>query len=186
MNLSPVRKTVFISTFTAMMVLGVFIRVPVGPVPIVMTNLFILLAGYLLGPVQGTSAVALYLFLGALGLPVFSAGGGIALFIGPTGGYLAGYLPAAAVTGMLARYNRKGTFPADLAIFALGALIIYLPGASWLKLQTGLSWSGALQAGILPFLPGDVLKICAAAGITRGLGRTVPELFPVFENRTTG
>ena len=165
------------------MVLGVFIRIPLGPVPIVMTNLFILLAGYLLGPGPGAAATGLYLFLGAAGLPVFSAGGGAALFLGPTGGYLAGYLPAAAVTGFLASGNRRGSPVLDLLILAAGALIIYVPGVSWLKLQTGLSWTGAFNAGMVPFLPGDAVKIVAAAGIIRGLGRGVPELFPVFTKR---
>lgn len=181
MSDTPVKKTVFISTFAALMVVGVFIRVPIGPVPIVMTNLFVLLAGYLLGPGPGAAAVGLYLFLGAAGLPVFSAGGGAALFLGPTGGYLAGYLPAAMLTGFLARLNRRRTFLPDLLFLAAGALIIYLPGTAWLKLQTGLSWKAAIAAGMLPFLPGDALKAAAGAAVVRGLHRSVPELFPVFD-----
>lgn len=180
MKKTSLETTVFISSFAALMILGVFIRIPLGPVPVVMTNLFVLLAGYLLGPKAGTGAVALYLLLGALGLPVFSSGGGAALFLGPTGGYLAGYLPAAALTGFLAKLNRGRSFFADLLIFAAGALIIYIPGAAWLSAQTGLAARDALKAGVLPFLPGDGLKILAAAGVVRGIGRSIPELFPVF------
>ena len=177
---------VFISSFTALMVLGVFIRIPIGPVPVVMTNLFILLSGYLLGPGAGAAAVGLYLFLGAAGLPVFSAGGGAALFLGPTGGYLAGYLPAAVLTGFLARCNTNRLFFLDLFFFALGAVVIYVPGVALFKLHTGLPWDGALKAGVFPFLPGDALKVVAAAGIIRGLWRSIPEFFPVFYSGPDG
>ena len=164
------------------MILGVFIRIPIGPVPVVMTNLFILLAGYLTGPGPGCSAVGLYLLLGVAGLPVFSAGGGAALFLGPTGGYLAGYIPACLITGFLAKNIKNRSFLKDIIIFTIGALTIYIPGVAWLKIQSGLSWSAAAEAGMIPFLPGDILKIVAAASIIRSLEKSIPELFPVFQD----
>ncbi|MBN2051316.1 MAG: biotin transporter BioY [Spirochaetales bacterium] len=182
MKRGNLKSTVYISAFAALMVLGVFIRIPLGPVPIVMTNFFVLLAGYLLGPVSGSAAVLLYLFLGAAGLPVFSAGGGAALFLGPTGGYLAGYLPAALLTGFLADKNRRNKTWADILIFTLGALIIYLPGVLWLSHVTGLPFKASLQTGMLPFLPGDILKIAAATAVARRLKNYLPELFPPAKN----
>ena len=86
------RRMIRASLFTALMILGAFIRVPIGPVPVTLSSLFVLLAGLLLGAGWGAAAVSMYLLLGALGLPVFTAGGGIALFAGPTGGYLLGFL----------------------------------------------------------------------------------------------
>ena len=91
-------KSVFTALFAALICAGSVIAIPAGPVPIVLQNAFAVLAGLLLGPIQGAGAVGLFLIAGALGLPVFSGGkGGFAVFAGPTGGYLAGYFFAALV-----------------------------------------------------------------------------------------
>ena len=104
-RLSPVYRTVLIALGAASIAVGAFIAIPLplSPVPIVLQNFFILLIALVLGPRMGTASVALYLLLGALGLPVFAGGkGGLAHFFGPTGGYLAGFLLSAWVTGVLA------------------------------------------------------------------------------------
>jgi len=103
-RLSPVYRTVLIALGAASTAVGAFIAIPLpfSPVPIVLQNFFILLIALVLGPRMGTASVALYLLVGALGLPVFAGGkGGFAHFFGPTGGYLAGFLLSAWITGVL-------------------------------------------------------------------------------------
>ena len=96
-------KIVFTALFAAFTAAGAFIAIPIGPVPIVLQNLFAVLAGLILGSLMGSASVALYLLAGILGLPVFAGGtGGIARFAGPTGGYLPGYLLAALTAGLIA------------------------------------------------------------------------------------
>jgi biotin transport system substrate-specific component len=162
--------TVYASLLAALTAAGAFIAIPIGPVPIVMQNFFIILAGLLLGSRWGLACVGVYLLAGALGLPVFAGGtGGIGRFVGPTGGYLFGYLPAVCVIGRISeKASRKTFFDAVAAL--CGTLIIYACGVPWLKLLTGMSWAKALSAGMLPFLLGDALKVAAAvpvAGVLR-------------------
>jgi biotin transport system substrate-specific component len=141
-------------------------------------NLLVVLSGLLLGPLSGALAVALFLLLGALGFPVFSGGrGGIALFAGPTGGYLAGYLAGAFIAGLLSRI-RLGRSPArggrglggSILGSAAGFLAILACGALRLKFLGNVSWSRAAGLGILPFLPGDGLKCALAALLAYKLG----------------
>lgn len=102
-----VRSTVFAALFTALISVGAYLSIPVGPVPIVLQNFFVLLAGTMLGSSAGFSVVVTYLILGAIGLPVFHSGtGGIGIIMGPTGGYLLGYLPAVYITGLISEKER--------------------------------------------------------------------------------
>ena len=166
-----------ISLFTALMVAGAYIRVPLGPVPIVLTNLFTVAAGVILGPGGGAAAVGLYLVLGALGLPVFSQGGGAALLIGPTGGFFLGYLAAAVLGGFLVRRGKPSLLKDSLAVLA-AFLLIYLPGLPWLRFSLELSWTKALLVGVLPFIPGDILKAAGLIFLLRRLRTALPEYFP--------
>lgn len=149
--------------FAALCSAGAFIALPIpgSPVPVVIQNLFVVLAGLLLGPLWGSAAVLAFLCLGALGFPVFSGGrGGIAHLVGPTGGYLVGYLVAAFFAGLLARRRRPlGTALGSVAGFAF---ILGL-GVLRLKLLKNVDWGKALAAGLLPFLPGDAVKAVLAA-----------------------
>jgi len=130
-------------------------------------NMVVFLAGLLLGARWGAAAVGLYLLAGACGLPVFAGGtGGIGRFAGPTGGFLVGYLPAVALTGLIARQHR-GSIGRDIAAMLVGAAALYACGISWLAVVTGLPAGKAVAVGLLPFLPGDALKIAAAALIAR-------------------
>ena len=157
------RMTVHASLLAALIAAGAYMSVPIGPVPIVLQNMFVLLAGLLLGPRWGLAAVSVYLLAGACGLPVFAGGaGGIGRFAGPTGGYLIGYLPAVFVVGLISRYEKKWL---DVAGMILGTLIIYSLGVTWLQVITGMTFSKALAVGMYPFLIGDALKIAAAAAI---------------------
>lgn len=161
MPLESIRRMVLVCLMTALIALGAQMAVPIGPVPVVLTNLFVLLAGLLLGPRQGTAAVALYLFLGALGLPVFAHfKGGLAHVAGPTGGYLLGFVAAAWIVGLLTQgRSRRAT---DVVAVLIGSLTVYALGVPWLKVVTGMSWSKAVSVGLVPFLVGDAVKAAAA------------------------
>ncbi|MRX35349.1 biotin transporter BioY [Aminobacter sp. MDW-2] len=142
------------------------IQVPFYPVPMTMQTLVVIGLGLALGPVRGTAAVALYLAQGALGLPVFAGtpekGIGLAYMTGPTGGYLAGYLPAAVLAGWLAERGwDRNAATAMLAALLAGA-VIYVPGLLWLGNVVG--WDKPVLAfGLYPFISGDVMKAVLAA-----------------------
>ncbi len=157
------------SLFVALIAAGAFLAIPIGPVPIVLQNMFVLLAGIILGPRWGLASVGIYLLIGACGLPVFANGkAGIGIIFGPTGGYLLGYLPAVYVTGLI---SKKGNKKLSINIFALivGSIIVYAAGVPWLKVVTGMGWNKALAVGMYPFIIGDVLKIIAAAFIAKAI-----------------
>ena len=170
--------TVYAALFAALITAGAFLAIPIGPVPIVLQNFFVLLTGLLLGGRWGLFSVAIYLLAGACGLPVFAgAAGGLGRLFGPTGGYLWGYLPAVFVTGTLSRRLGQRT-GGDIAALLCGTLLVYAFGVPWLKLVAGLDWPRALALGMLPFVPGDGLKIAAAVVVARVLR-------PVIQRRET-
>jgi biotin transport system substrate-specific component len=140
----------------------VVVPLPYSPVPVTGQTFAILLVGALLGSRRGLFAILAYLAEGAAGLPVFAGGtGGAFYFFGPTGGYLLGFLPAVWVVGRLseAGWDRR---PWSAAVaMATGNIVILGCGAAWLLPFAGLE--GAVTAGVLPFLPGDLLKIALAA-----------------------
>ncbi len=166
---NQIRMMVYASLLAALMTAGAFISIPVGPVPIVLQNMFVFLAGLLLGSRWGLASVGVYLLAGACGLPVFAGGmGGIGRIVGPTGGYLMGYLPAVFFTGYIsARGASRIRF--DIAAMIGGTIILYACGLTWLKTLTGMPWSKALAVGMYPFLIGDALKIVAAAAIAKAI-----------------
>jgi biotin transport system substrate-specific component len=169
--------------FAALIAAGTFISVPLpfSPVPVVLQNLFALLSGLILGPVPGAAAVGLYLIAGIIGAPVFAgASGGIVRLMGPTGGFLIGYLLAAFTAGLIAgrpRPERKTPLLRIIAAVSAGLLAVYLPGLAWLKFSTGRSWPAAIAGGFVPFIIGDVLKGIAAVLIAPRLRRTLGDLF---------
>ncbi|PIE43754.1 MAG: BioY family transporter [Gammaproteobacteria bacterium] len=165
--MNPVKRTIYTALFVALIACGAFIAIPIGPVPIVLQNMFVLLAGLILGPVWGVGCVAVYLFVGFAGLPVFAGGtAGIGKLFGPTGGYLLGYLPAVWATGMISK-TMKQTRTGDLIALITGSVIVYAVGVPWLKYAFAMSWSKALAVGMYPFLIGNVLKIVAALFIAQ-------------------
>ena len=166
---NQLRMTVFASLLAALMAAGAYLSIPIGPVPIVLQNMFVFLAGLLLGSRWGLASVAVYLLTGACGLPVFAGGlGGIGRIVGPTGGYLIGYLPAVFIAGYISEKtdNRLGY---DILAMICATMVLYSCGVSWLKVVTGMTWSKSMMVGIYPFLIGDVLKIAAAALIAKAL-----------------
>jgi len=176
MNHKHLSMAIHSAVFSSLIILGTFIRIPLGPVPIVLANFFVILSGLFLGPFWGTVSVMLYLLLGALGLPVFSAGGGLAVFLGPTGGYLLGYPAGAFLAGLVSRAKPTG-FAVLLLAAGLGIATVYLLGVPWLiwrvSSATGesVSLTRGLLIGLVPFIPGDILKLAAAAIVARSLNR---------------
>ena len=170
MNTSTqLRMTVYASLLAALTAAGAYLSIPIGPVPIVLQNMFVLLSGLLLGSRWGLASVGVYILAGAFGLPVFAGGlGGISRIAGPTGGYLLGYLPAVYVIGLITE-KLKINIIFDVIAMICGCIIIYVCGVTWLKDLTGMTWSKTLMVGMYPFVIGDVLKIAAAAAIAKGL-----------------
>ena len=178
-----VTSIVFTALFTALIAAGSYLVIPVGVVPVTLQTLFVLLAGLLGGAKIGSQAAGLYLLLGIIGLPIFSGGtGGIGHLLGPTGGYLIAWLPAAAIAGLCADWKALPQLPRYIIGAAAATIIIYLVGVPWLKFVLGLSWSQAFAAGALPFLPGDMIKAAAAVSIARLLSDRVEEF--LYRDRT--
>ena len=137
---------------------------PLSPVPITGQTFAVLVVGALLGSRRGSLAVVAYIIEGASGMPVFAFGGGFAILLGPTGGYLIGFIPAAYVTGLLAEKGWDRRIGTTVLAMILGNGVIYAFGLVWLCLLTGFSVK-VLTAGVSPFIIGDLLKIALAAGL---------------------
>ena len=142
---------------------GAFIKIPLVPVPVTLTTLFVLLAALCLPPFMALSSIVVYLFLGGIGLPIFTSGGGLAAMLGPTGGYLFGMIPAALLGSLIMRlFESKSRIGAVISSI-VSTVFIYLVGLPWLALQMDLSAGAVLAAGFVPFIVGDVLKIIVAS-----------------------
>lgn len=138
------------------------ITLPIGVVPISLTTFAILIAVYTLGMKKGTISVLIYILLGLVGLPVFSGfSSGPAKLLGPTGGYIIGYVFMALIAGFfIDRYFDK--YYLCFIGMILGTIICYSFGTTWLAYQANMSAKTALAAGVIPFIPGDLLKIITA------------------------
>lgn len=138
------------------------ISIPISPVPISLTNLVLYLTAYVIGFRRGVLSYCLYMLIGLMGLPVFSGfTGGPGKLLGPTGGYLIGFFFIAVCCGFGVEFSDRRLV--QIAAMAFGTAICYLFGTAWLAAQTGMSFHAALAAGVLPFIPGDLAKIAAAA-----------------------
>ncbi len=169
MPIEKLRMVVLASLMAALTAVGAYIHVPIGPVPIVLSSLFVLLAGLLLGSRWGLASIGLYLLVGAIGIPVFAGGkGGFAHFFGPTGGYLFGYLAASWITGFISERSRD-LMILDIFAVVVGSLVIYGLGIPWLKMVTQMSWPKALMVGVIPFLIGDAVKASVVIILARAV-----------------
>jgi len=157
----------FITTtalMTAVICILAPLSIPIGPVPISLTNLAIYFTMYILDTKRGTIAYLIYLLLGLAGLPIFSnfTGGPQKLF-GPTGGYLIGFIPMALITGLVVdRFYKKRIL--CIAVMEASTWICYLFGSAWLMVSMKITFKAALMAGVIPFIIEDFIKM-ALAGI---------------------
>jgi biotin transport system substrate-specific component len=144
------------------------LAVPLWPVPITGQTLAVLLVGATLGARRGALAMALYAVLGIAGLPVFSdAAGGWQVLAGPTGGYIIGFIAAAALTGWLAERRWDRTVLRAVVAFSAGTVLPFAFGLPWLAWSLQLDLPQTLAAGLWPFLVGGAIKAAVAAGIVR-------------------
>lgn len=159
------RKLTLIGLMTALLcILGpLTVPIPISPVPISLTNFAIFLAVYLLEIKGGMICLLVYLCLGTVGLPVFSAfSGGLGKLAGPTGGYLIGFIFLALIQGLMMKIF-PGKNAAAIIGMILGMAVCYFFGTVWLAFQLNTPFVSALSIGVLPYLPGDGVKIILAA-----------------------
>ena len=160
------------AVLTALMAVIAPFSVAVGPIPLSFCTLIVYLAAYLLSWRRATAATLAYILLGVVGMPVFSGfSAGLGAVAGPTGGYIVGYLPLTALSGLAVSRFPQSRF-LQLLGMAGATAVLYTLGTSWYCLQSGTSLVPALAACVLPFLPGDLLKMLAATAMG-----------PVFRNR---
>lgn len=148
------------------------IPLPGTPVPLTGQTLGVLLAGAALGPVRGLLGMLIYVLIGAAGIPWFAEGAsGLRVLTGTTGGYLVGFVVAAAVVGYLAARGGDRTPPRTVGTMVLGSAVIYLFGVPGLMLAADVDVLTAIELGVVPFLLGGIIKITLAAGLLPGVWR---------------
>lgn len=198
MNKSVLR-TAFVALFAAIICVGCLIKIPLGVIPVVLQNMLCILCAVLLGGIWAGAPTALFLLAGLIGLPVYSGGsGGIAVWLGPTGGFLPGYLLGAVAAGFIAgrptieekKIRVKVAVRISLAILA-GMIILYIPGvirfSYWATAagsvpveKTALSYT--MAACVIPYISGDILKIAIAIPVALKLRPVVAQYLYEDEN----
>ena len=179
MKHSPMKKSalhISLSALCAALVcLCSWISIPLGGVPMTLQVFGVAFCGFLLGARGGASAVAVYLALGAVGLPVFAGfGGSLAFLVGPTGGFLVGFLPLAIFCGMTpARLTAKKKTALGAVLFPLfGLVLCHIPGVLWFAHVSGVSPAQAFLVASLPYLPKDVISVLFARAAARRVMKT--------------
>jgi len=158
------------SLFAALTGVGGLIAIPLPftPVPITLQIFFTFLSGAILGKYLGALSQVIYILLGVVGLPVFAKGSsGIGAILGPSGGYLVGFIPASFLVGYILEKRDNPSIQLILLAMALGVLAIYSPGVAWLMWVARINLGKALILGVVPFLPGDTVKIVVAALVVK-------------------
>ncbi|GAB3211470.1 biotin transporter BioY [Marinactinospora thermotolerans] len=180
------QSTVLTAVFAALIAaLGLVPAIAIGilPVPITVQTLGVMLAGALLGPLRGGLAATVVVVLSIAGMPILAGGrGGMGVLLGPTGGYLIGWIPAAIVIGLLVKYwairfERQAVryLAVGASVFTGGVLVIYLFGVPWTAVVTGLPLATS-AIGSLAFLPGDLVKVVVATLIAVNVHRSYRRL----------
>lgn len=173
-----ISRAIGVAFFVAGTCLGAFVRIPLffTPVPVTLQTFFVMLSGAVLGKKYGSISQILYVGLGCAGLQIFAqANPGIGYLFGPTGGYLMGFILSSYIIGTLVRKNQSFIWIA-FSLF-LGEAVLFSTGMFWLKEYMNLSLQKAFLLGVVPFIPGDSLKLLAAASIYKGLHRRFSEIF---------
>lgn len=148
-------------------------------VPITLQTLAVMLAGTVLGPTRGLAAVLVMLLLGLAGLPLFAGGsGGPGVFVGPTAGYIYGWIPGVVLTGLIAHSGgRLAWWRVALGALVGGLVVIHLAGIFGLQIFAGLTFQAAFAIDVA-FVPGDLVKVVLATLVTVALFRAYPNAFP--------
>ena len=170
------KEMVTIAVMAALLCVAGPLSIAVGPIPLSLATFAVYLAGAVLGAKRGAIAVAIYLLIGLVGVPVFSAfSGGLQKLIGVTGGYLVGYLPCALITGLAVRRDQAEVRPVyKLPLFmVIGTAVLYAVGTAWFMIQTKNNLGSALMLCVVPFLAGDAIKIAAATLLAVPVRRAV-------------
>jgi biotin transport system substrate-specific component len=161
-----VRHIVLIVAGALVVTLSALVVIPTLPVPFTGQTFGVLTVGAALGFRRGALALLLYLAMGAFGLPVYAEGGsGFGTIVGASGGYLIGFVVAAAIVGRLAELGWDRHIGGSLAAMAIGTAVIYAIGVPWLKVSLGIPWETAVAEGMTKFLVWDAAKLAIAAGI---------------------
>jgi biotin transport system substrate-specific component len=158
---NSLRLTVYASLFTALIIVGGYLSLPfpLSPVPIVLADFFVIMAGLILGAAWGGASVGIFVLLGLVGLPVFAGGkAGLAVLFGPTGGFVIGYLAGAVLAGWVGGRGKPSRGKDALAV-GLGFFMLFALGVIGLRLSLHAGWDKALALGALPFLPGTLIKM---------------------------
>ncbi|HUU75841.1 MAG TPA: biotin transporter BioY [Methanoregulaceae archaeon] len=163
------QRSLFISQTAAcvgLIIVGSWISIPFFPVPFTLQTLFVLLSGAVMKR-YGVVPAALYVLMGAMNLPVFHNGtAGIGVLLGPTGGYILGFIPCALLVGLA--YEHRSRLWRGIGM-VVGDILILLCGMAWLSASAGLLLWEAFLLGVIPFIAGDMLKAFAAFKIARRL-----------------
>lgn len=156
---TPIYTMAAVAVMAAVLAVVSPFALPIGPVPISLATLVVYLTAYVLGWKKGTVAVLVYILLGAVGMPVFSGfAGGLGKLMGPTGGYILGYLPLVLVAGLFVD-RFPGNRLLQLIGMVLATAILYALGTAWFCFAMDSALAPALTACVIPFLPGDLVKI---------------------------
>ena len=149
---------------SALIALSAHLKVylPFSPVPVTGQTFAVLFLGALLGSKRGSLAVAAYIIEGIVGIPVFAGGASAAYLFGPTGGYLAGFLAGAYLTGWFSEHGFDRSWFGSVLSIALGEVLVFGFGVAWLSHFMG---ANAFAAGLVPFIPGEIVKIAIASSL---------------------
>lgn len=163
------------STFSVLTAVGALTFLPLYPVPITLQTLFTYLSGAVLGPWLGVLSQVIYILLGGIGLPVFAGGkAGFGTLVGPTGGYLLGFIAASFVIGKTADLRKQPTAVRIAGSFILGTAVIYAFGILQLSQWMNGDLEHVVLVGVLPFILGDALKIVIAVAVATRLRGILP------------
>ena len=156
-----IKKLVYCALFASLISVASQISIPLQPVPFNGAIFAVLLCGGMMGKKYGALSVAVYILLGMVGVPVFSGfRGGLGVLAGPTGGYIAGYIIIAFVTGMVCEKTRKLQYIIPFMI--LSVILCYCFGTMWFCIITGNNFVSAFTLCVIPFIPVDILKVVFA------------------------
>lgn len=160
-----------IAVMTAVICILGPLSIPIGPVPISLTPLTILLSVYILGTASGSVATLLYVFLGAVGLPVFGGfTGGFGIIAGPTGGYIIGYVFLALISGWFVEHFYNMVWVQYLGM-CLGMAVLYAFGTAWLAYVAHMTFAEAFAVGVLPFIAVDMIKMAVSIILGRAVNK---------------